>query len=70
MSVVLLTQRTVLDPYLLNIVPKSLVPTGIHLTIIAIIGWYLSGAIWVFLDEASKSSVKSRTTKFQQKKDS
>ena len=36
----------ILDPFLLNILPKSLLPTGLYLAIIAVIAWILSGYIW------------------------
>lgn len=48
--------NSVLDPYLLNFLPKSLATTSIHLTIVAIIAWYLSKVIWNFLDQISKIS--------------
>ena len=37
---------TVLDPFLLNILPRSLLPTGVYLIILAVFAWYLSGFIW------------------------
>ncbi|KPI42142.1 uncharacterized protein AB675_5627 [Cyphellophora attinorum] len=36
----------ILDPYLLNIFPQSLVPTAVYIVIIAIIGWFVSG--WIY----------------------
>lgn len=36
----------ILDPYLLNIFPQSLLPTAGYLVIVAIIGWFLSG--WIY----------------------
>ena len=36
----------ILDPFLSNILPQSLVATGIYITITAIAAWLLSGAIW------------------------
>lgn len=60
----------ILDPYLLNILPKSLVPTGIHLTVVAFIAWYLSKAIWTFLDQASSLNVQATNAEIQQKKTS
>ena len=35
----------ILDPYLLNVFPKSLVPTAGYLVVIAAAGWFLSG--WI-----------------------
>ena len=39
----------ILDPYLLNVFPKSLVPTAGYLIILAIGSWFLSGLIWQLL---------------------
>jgi hypothetical protein len=35
----------ILDPYLLNIFPRSLIPTACYITTIAIVAWFLSA--WV-----------------------
>jgi hypothetical protein len=32
----------ILDPYVLNVFPKSLLPTGLYLTLIAVGAWFLS----------------------------
>lgn len=32
----------ILDPYILNIFPRSLVSTGVHLSIVAISSWFLA----------------------------
>lgn len=39
----------ILDPYLLNVFPKSLVPTACYLIILAVGSWFLSGLIWRLL---------------------
>src|SRR6266516_4705638 len=39
----------ILDPYLLNVFPKSLVPTAGYLIILAFGSWFLSGLIWRLL---------------------
>lgn len=36
----------ILDPYLFNIVPQSLIPTAIYIVITAVFAWFLSG--WAF----------------------
>ena len=36
----------ILDRYLLNVFPKSLLPTGLYLVIIGVVGWFLSGWFW------------------------
>ncbi|KAF1982171.1 hypothetical protein K402DRAFT_340910 [Aulographum hederae CBS 113979] len=39
----------ILDPYILNIFPQSLVPTAIYITVVAVLGVYLSGLLWSWL---------------------
>lgn len=39
----------ILDPYLANIFPSSLLPTAGYICCLAVIGWYISGIIWSFL---------------------
>lgn len=39
----------ILDRYLLNIFPKSLVPTAGYLVVLAVVGWVASGFIWRLL---------------------
>ena len=36
----------ILDPYLLNVFPKSLLPTAGHIVIVAICGWFISS--WIY----------------------
>ena len=38
--------HTVLDPYFLNILPQSLVPTAAYLVILAASSWALSSFVW------------------------
>ena len=45
---------TVLDPFLFNILPTSLLPTGVYLIILAVFAWYLSGVIWRGLDQIAQ----------------
>lgn len=45
---------TVLDPFLLNILPRSLLPTGFYLIVLAVLAWYLSGYIWQGLYQISR----------------
>ncbi|KAF2229921.1 hypothetical protein EV356DRAFT_536854 [Viridothelium virens] len=49
----------ILDPYLLNVFPRSLVPTAGYILGLAILGWYLSGLIWNWL--ISVTQAKSHT---------
>ena len=39
----------ILDPYILNVFPKSLGPTAVYITVLAVGGWFLSGEIWKLL---------------------
>ena len=57
----------ILDPYLLNIFPKSLLPTGVYLVIIAVAGWFLSGWFWDYL--VIPFSGRGVTPEHQTKKD-
>ncbi|KAI9688301.1 MAG: hypothetical protein M1820_010283 [Bogoriella megaspora] len=49
----------ILDPYLLNIFPRSLVPTAVYLVGLAVGGWWLSWFVWKWL--ASIVEPKSHT---------
>jgi hypothetical protein len=44
----------VLDPFIFNILPKSLVPTVIYITILAIFSWFLSRHIYTWLAEIAQ----------------
>lgn len=48
------SDRPVLDPFLLNIFPRSLLPTASYLALIAIGAWYLSEFIWQCLNRFSQ----------------
>ncbi|KAG9665631.1 hypothetical protein KCU95_g14253, partial [Aureobasidium melanogenum] len=45
----------ILDPYLLNIFPQSLLPTAAYILVLAVASWFLSGFVWsklqVFVQE-------------------
>ncbi|EME47445.1 hypothetical protein DOTSEDRAFT_69389 [Dothistroma septosporum NZE10] len=47
----------ILDPYLLNVFPASLLSTAIYLVVLAVGGWYLSGKIWRLLQPNSESKI-------------
>lgn len=52
----------ILDPFILNVFPRSLVPTAGYLTIVAIGSWFLAKAIAKWLsniaaDDAQKKNV-------------
>ena len=44
----------VLDPFLLNLLPRSLLPTGIYISLIAIVAWLLSRIIWDGLNQTRR----------------
>lgn len=46
----------ILDPYLLNVFPKSLIPTAAYLIVLAVGGWFLSGLIWRQLIQIADAS--------------
>lgn len=39
----------VLDPFILNILPRSLAPTAVYITFVALVAWILSGYIYRWL---------------------
>ncbi|KAF2213165.1 hypothetical protein CERZMDRAFT_120974 [Cercospora zeae-maydis SCOH1-5] len=49
----------ILDPYLANFFPASLLPTAFYLFILALLSFYLSGAIWRFLQPRTASKAHS-----------
>ena len=53
---------TVLDPYLLNIFPRSLLPTGIYLIILAVLAWYLSNYVSQGLHQISQIGKEQNAT--------
>lgn len=46
----------ILDPFLLNIFPRSLLPTAVYILIIAVCAWFISQLIWVGLANIAQSS--------------
>ncbi len=55
-------QLPVLDPYILNIFPRSLLPTGGYLVTLAVLSWYLSGCIWQGLYHISQAPEEQDAT--------
>lgn len=52
----------VLDPFILNILPRSLVPVAVYITIVAAAAWLLSGYVYRWLSlVAVESSEKGHT---------
>lgn len=54
---------TVLDPFVLNILPKSLLPTGAYLIILAVGAWFLSELVWQQLHRISQNKDVRRGSK-------
>ena len=48
----------ILDPYLANVFPRSLVPTGVYVGILAVGSWVLSGVIWKTLFSGPKHHIE------------
>lgn len=46
----------ILDPYIFNIFPKSLVPTAVYILIIAVGAWFVSLLVWSGLSNVAQSS--------------
>ena len=46
--------NTVLDPFLFNVLPKSLLPTGAYLIVLAVGAWFLSEFVWQHLYRLSQ----------------
>jgi hypothetical protein len=55
----------ILDPYILNIFPRSLLPTGGYILVVAVASWFLSGYVWQLLLKlvASADEEVERNTK-------
>lgn len=52
----------VLDPFLLNLLPRTLLPTGIYIILIAIVAWYLSRFIWDGLNQLARVHPEGKKT--------
>jgi hypothetical protein len=57
----MINQALVLDPFILNIFPKSLVPTAGYLILVALGAWFLSGTITDFLTGIPSNSALAPT---------
>lgn len=53
----------ILDPFLLNVLPRSLIPTGVYLVILAIVAWPLSNYVWYSLSGVAKSDHSGKEDK-------
>ncbi len=44
----------VLDPYILNVFPRTLLPTAVYIVILLVGSWFLSDSIWNWLRRVSE----------------
>ncbi|KAI9831069.1 MAG: hypothetical protein M1826_003967 [Phylliscum demangeonii] len=44
----------ILDPYIMNVLPKSLAPTAGYLLLLAVASYYVSDIVWRWLDNAAQ----------------
>lgn len=51
----------ILDPYVANIFPESLLPTAAYIVILAVVSFFLSGTLWRAVSP-QRSSVEKRNT--------
>ncbi|KAL2412443.1 hypothetical protein ABEF92_008890 [Exophiala dermatitidis] len=53
----------ILDPCLLNILPKSLLPTGLYLLVIACVAWFVSGRVVRFISSFNATAHETAISK-------
>ncbi|KAK2766194.1 hypothetical protein FQN54_007710 [Arachnomyces sp. PD_36] len=58
----------ILDPYLFNVFPRSLVPTAGYILIIALGAWFVSRIIWSGLANIAQSSSKASASSTEKKR--
>jgi hypothetical protein len=59
----------ILDPYVLNVFPSSLIPTAGYVTMIAVSSWFLSAYIWrLILRIATNSQPENKEQEQAEKK--
>lgn len=46
----------ILDPYLMSIFPRSLVPTAGYICVLAVCSWFLAGLVWKILSGAARGN--------------
>lgn len=49
----------ILDPYVLNVLPRSLVPTAAYILVVAVASWFLSKGAWYIVAHLVVSSSES-----------
>jgi hypothetical protein len=58
----------ILDPYMFNIFPRSLVPTGVYILTVAVGAWFVSRIVWSGLANVAQSSIQGRGSSEEKKK--
>lgn len=56
---------TVLDSYVLDIFPKSLLPTAVYISVLAVLGWFISDIIWKHLSGLAEAPLSGQPTDHQ-----
>lgn len=51
----------ILDPYLANIFPQSLLPTALYIVALAIVAFFVSGLLWRALSQPASTTAKRHT---------
>jgi hypothetical protein len=59
----------ILDPYLWNVFPKSLLPTAGYLAVVAVVAWFVSDAIGKYLRAVAGGVFDKQPREAQSKKD-
>ncbi|KAI9863836.1 MAG: hypothetical protein M1813_003488 [Trichoglossum hirsutum] len=55
----------ILDPYLFNVFPRSLLPTAAYIALLAVGGWFLSDIIWNYLNDLAQGDTVEEQKKEQ-----
>lgn len=58
----------ILDPFLLNVLPRSLLPTVIYIVVVAIVAYLLSSRVLLLLDDALGLTPATTETATKEKK--
>lgn len=58
----------ILDPYIMNILPQSLVPTIFYITIVAVVAWFVARWISSYLRHASRMDTVSQVARSKKRK--
>ncbi|KAH0558340.1 hypothetical protein GP486_005003 [Trichoglossum hirsutum] len=53
----------ILDPYLFNIFPRSLLPTAVYIAILAVVAWFLSDLVWHYLNHLAQAEEPAKKRK-------